>query len=101
MREAKNRPMFTFETGSVRMTSHCLWVREWLWCLTPLSIIFQLYRGGQFDYIGTSLELNQCLSIKKHAVHNIHRLAWDPCERGAWANSQCAHGLRRYWFYML
>ena len=26
----------------------CQWVRLVLWCLTPLSIIFRLYRGGQF-----------------------------------------------------
>jgi hypothetical protein len=28
--------------------SDVLWFRLGLWCLTPLSAIFQLYRGGQF-----------------------------------------------------
>ena len=26
---------------------------------------------------------NQCLNIKKHALHSIHRLAWGPYVRGA------------------
>jgi hypothetical protein len=27
-------------------------------------------------------QINQRLSIKKHAVHKIHRLVWDPYDRG-------------------
>ena len=34
---------------SVCDSLHCeIWLGLILWCLTPLSIIFHLYRGGQF-----------------------------------------------------
>jgi hypothetical protein len=36
---------------------------------------------------------NQCLNIKKHAVHNIHRLTW-----GLRVTPQHAHALRQYCF---
>jgi hypothetical protein len=32
----------------MRYHVQCLWVRVRLWCLMQHSIIFQLYRGGQF-----------------------------------------------------
>ena len=38
---------------------------------------------------------NQCLNIKKHAVHNIHRLAWSPYSQEPMATAQ--HALRRHW----
>jgi hypothetical protein len=44
----------------------------WLWCLTPLSTIFQLYRGGQFHWWSTrgkTTDLSQSLS---HNVYRVH-----------------------------
>jgi hypothetical protein len=36
-------------------------------------------------------------TLKKHAVHNIHRLEWEPMVVGPRANAQRAHVLRRHW----
>jgi hypothetical protein len=38
----------------------------------------------------------QCLNIKKHAIHKIHRLAWGPR-----ATAQRAHAFRRHWEFIL
>jgi hypothetical protein len=39
---------------------------------------------------------NQCLNIKKHTIHKIHRLAWGCYARGPLSNCQHVHALRRH-----
>jgi hypothetical protein len=44
-----------------------------LWCLTQLSTIFQLYRGAQFSINrpGLELALNPLISLKRRKQQNL------------------------------
>jgi hypothetical protein len=45
--------------------------------ITPVDLIY-------IHYIGTSSKMS-AQTLKKHAVHNLRRIAWDP-----WARALCA-----------
>ena len=58
-----------------------------LWCLTPLSRIFQLYRGGQFywwrkpEYPEETIHLSQTLSHNVASSTPRHEIKNFSCDR--------------------
>ena len=64
-------PVKTKEIFSCKTNLKILWIYKGVWCLTPLSAIFQSYRGGQF-YWWRKLEFHWPVASHRQTLsHNV------------------------------
>ena len=92
---------FVFQFNLRTCTNHMQKIQKAKYLVRNTANIINNYYHILFNILksqvtSVSLYLNQSLSIKRYAVHIIHKLAWDSYARVSGATAQPAHALRRH-----